>query len=277
MGGEPTILPDFAKYLGVADKYGWNMTISTSGILFSDYILQGLKQGVYSIHISPDAGTEETYYKIKGQRAYKRVWKNIGEYCKFSDSVFVRYILSSMNSSKEEVDAFVNMCMKNHVKNVVISAEHEAARGINDRIYWSYGEDEYKANAYMVKECMKYGLATHMYLAGMSEKNEKRVLKQFLDDGINELVDNGKLFIFGIGERGKQLIKQLKTAGGTISGFIDNYVKAENNEYCGVPQVEYSDIDKERDMILISPVNYKEIEKILNDLGYQNIYKLYLD
>ena len=276
-GGEPTILPDFAKYLRIADKNGWNMTISTSGILFSDYICQGLKQGFYSVHISPDAGTKETYYKIKGQCAFEKVWKNINGYCKTSEAVFVRYILFSMNSSKEEIDAFIDQCMKNHVKNVVISAEHEAVRGINDRIQWVYGEDEYKANAYMVKECVKHGFATHMYLSGMSKETENRVLTQFVDTGIRELVDNGKLFVFGIGKNGKQLIEQLVAAGAVVSGFVDNYAKVECNQYCGVPRVQYNDIDKERDAILISPANYKEIEKILDDLGYKNVYKLYLE
>lgn len=182
-----------------------------------------------------------------------------------------------MNSSKKEIDAFIDMCMKNHVKNVVISAEHEAARGINDRIQWSYGDYEYNANAYMVKECMKHGFATHMYLAGMSEKNENRVLRQFVNTGINALVDDGKLFVFGIGTMGKKLIEQLIAGGCIISGFVDNYVKAKNNEYCGIPQVEYDDIDKEKDVILVSLVNYKEIEKFLGDMGYKNIYKLYFD
>lgn len=205
------------------------------------------------------------------------MWENINEYCKLSEKVFVRYILSSMNSSKREIDRFIDMCEKNNVKNVVISAEHEAVRGINDRIWWHYGEDEYKANQYMAKECMKHGFATHIYLAGMSEENEKRVLNQLVNEGIKELIGNAKLFVFGIGDNGKRLIAKLIDAGAVISGFIDNYVRVEGNEYYGVRQVEYSSIDKENDVILISPGNYRKIEDSLIEYGYKKVYKLYLD
>jgi hypothetical protein len=275
-GGEPTVLPDFVTYLDSADRHKWNMTISTSAILFSENIALGLKKGLYKVHISPDAGTEETYYKIKGQHGYKKVWENINEYCRLSEKVFVRYILFSMNSSKEEIDKFVEMCLKNNVKNIVISAEHEAVRGITDRIHWSYGEDEYKANAYMVKECMKCGFATHVYLSGMSSKYENQVL-HYLAEGLNEFTNNGKVFVFGIGKNGKSLIQSLTAVGVTISGVVDNYVKMNEGEYQGIPQVEYGCIDKEKDTILISPDNYKEIEGILSEQGYKRVYNLYLD
>lgn len=276
-GGESTILPDFVKYLKAADKPGWKMTISSSAIIFSEYIASGLKKGIYSLHISPDAGTEETYYKIKGRNAFKKVWENIRRYCESSENVFVRYILFSLNSAKEEIDAFVNMCIKNNVTHVVISAEHEAAREIHDRIYWHYGEDEIQANTYLAIKCMKCGLATHLYLSGMSPENEKQVLSNLAVRGIQQLTDNGKVYIFGIGENGKRLIERLSAAGALISGFVDSYVKVKNNEYHNVPQVECCDIDKEKDSILISPDNYKEIEKTLVEYGYKNIYKFYLD
>ena len=62
----------------------------------------------FSVQISVDSGTAETYCKVKGQNGFSIVWNTIRNYCRSGKRVFVKYIMFSYNSSHKEIDAFIN-------------------------------------------------------------------------------------------------------------------------------------------------------------------------
>lgn len=126
-GGEPTLCSEFdeiAKFLG---KKKYKQAINSSGIIFSQTILDGLKNNTMSIQISPDAGTEETYQKIKKQNNFDKVWKNIKKYSEYNDALYVKYIFFSFNSNENDVRKFIKKCVENNVKNIVIDCESNSA------------------------------------------------------------------------------------------------------------------------------------------------------
>jgi pyruvate-formate lyase-activating enzyme len=107
------------------------------------------------LQISPDSGTKETYLKIKGQNGYERVWQNIKKYCKYPKNVFVKYIIFSFNSDKEEIIQFVQKCIESGVKNIVISPEAKSFRNDDDWEYGNITEKEIKAAALLNKLAVK--------------------------------------------------------------------------------------------------------------------------
>ncbi len=122
-GGEPTMCSEFEEIAEFFHKNKIRQAINSSGIIFSNTILEGLKDGSMSIQISPDSGTEETYKKIKRQNNFNKVWENIAKYAQYPDMLFVKYIFFSMSANETDVRKFIKKCIECGVKNIVIDCE----------------------------------------------------------------------------------------------------------------------------------------------------------
>lgn len=122
-GGEPTICSEFEDISSFLHQNGFRQAINSSGIEFSQTILEGLKDGSMSIQISPDSGTEETYSKIKRQNNFNKVWENIKKYAQYPDMLFVKYIFFSLSANELDIRKFIEKCIEYKVKNIVIDCE----------------------------------------------------------------------------------------------------------------------------------------------------------
>lgn len=128
-GGEPTICSEFEQIADFLHKNNLRQAINSSGIVFSNTILSGLKDGSMSIQISPDSGTEETYKKIKRQNNFYKVWENIKQYAQYPDMLFVKYIFFSLSANEHDIREFIRRCIECGVKNIVIDCESNSASG----------------------------------------------------------------------------------------------------------------------------------------------------
>ncbi len=132
-GGEPTICSEFEEIASFLHKNGFRQAINSSGIEFSQTILEGLKDGSMSIQISPDAGTEETYSKIKRQNNFNKVWENIKKYAQHPDMLFVKYIFFLLSANENDIRKFIEKCIECGVKNIVIDCESNSVSNPNCR------------------------------------------------------------------------------------------------------------------------------------------------
>lgn len=126
-GGEPTLCNEFEQIAKFALSNKYRQAVNSSGIIFSHTILDGLKDGSISIQISPDAGTSETYQKIKRQNNFNTVWENIKRYAQYPDMLFVKYIFFSLSANEYDVREFINKCIDSGVKHIVIDCESNTA------------------------------------------------------------------------------------------------------------------------------------------------------
>ncbi len=126
-GGEPTICSEFEEIASFLHSHYLRQAINSSGIVFSQTIFDGLKDGSMSIQISPDSGTEETYFKIKRQNNFYTVWENIKKYAQYPDMLYVKYIFFSMSANENDVRQFMTRCIEAGVKIVVIDCESGSA------------------------------------------------------------------------------------------------------------------------------------------------------
>jgi len=126
-GGEPTMCSEFEGLAQYIHENNIRQAINSSGIIFSETILNGLKDGSMSIQISPDSGTEETYVKIKRQNNFNKVWENIKKYAQYPDMLFVKYIFFSYSANENDVRKFIEKCVESGVKNIVIDCESNSA------------------------------------------------------------------------------------------------------------------------------------------------------
>ena len=149
-GGEPVICSEFEDIADFFHKNNIRQAINSSGIQFSQTILNGLKDGSMSIQISPDSGCEETYSKIKRQNNFNKVWENIKRYAQYPDMLFVKYIFLSMNKNEKEIRLFIQKCIESGVKNIVIDCESNSAN--NPRSIFGNITDEIVQLAVLMKK-----------------------------------------------------------------------------------------------------------------------------
>lgn len=125
-GGEPTLMQNFDE---IMDKVGLvgNRHFYTTCIKFSEKIAQYMeiaKNG--GIIVSLDAGTPETYKKIKGVDQFYKVIENFKKYyerSKYKNRVTLKYIVREDNCSEEEIDAFLQMIADNGLYNIQVMVD----------------------------------------------------------------------------------------------------------------------------------------------------------
>lgn len=174
-GGEPTILHEFDKLIDLFLEKGCkNIRINSSGIKYSKSIEKGLKQGAISLVISTDAGTKQTYEKIKQVKTYNKVWDNIRRYAKAAGDtnlLKVKYILyPPVNNNYEEIDKWFDEVIKNGVKAVSLSVEQ----------HW-YNENQpdftpeiYNQISYIEKRAKELDLDLEIYCEALAVLRENK-------------------------------------------------------------------------------------------------------
>ena len=176
--GEPTIHKQFEEILSKAFKLDAKIHVRTNGLLFSDILYKYLYYCKISVNISVDSGKKETYAKIKRVDCFDIVWKNIKKYRETGGEVQIKYIIFSYNSSKEEIEAFVNKCLEANINYVVISAE---LNSLHNRIGcdWEFGEKEFEAMLYLNELCRKQNIyvRTELYLTLEEQAKRFQILK----------------------------------------------------------------------------------------------------
>ena len=128
-GGEPTILPEFDKVIGLFLKNGFtNIRVPSSGIKYSRMIEKGISSGQLSVVVSIDCSSRETYKKIKQIDAYNTVCKNLKKYSKAqknSYNVISKYIIiPEVNDTYEEIDGWLKFNKENNIGIIVIDIEN---------------------------------------------------------------------------------------------------------------------------------------------------------
>ncbi|GEM_PF-1496544 len=128
-GGEPTLVNSFDGTVDFLSENRIRQIINTSGIRFSSSGEKALVRRTASVCISVDSGTNETYARVKQNHHCDDVWESIRRYAATGGAMVVKYIIFSMNSNLEEVEAFVGRCQKAGVRRIRISAD---ARSVFD-------------------------------------------------------------------------------------------------------------------------------------------------
>ena len=131
-GGECTELQEFDKIMDLLSKNHCKFTINSSGIKFNKKIEKNLKNKTLNLVISPDAGTKETYEKIKNVKMFDKVWENIKKYSKAQQNdehnefgkLKLKYvIIPDTNDNKYEFSEFIEKCVNINCHNIIIDIE----------------------------------------------------------------------------------------------------------------------------------------------------------
>lgn len=110
-GGEPTLLRDFDEHLEYFQSRRTRVFLFTNGLIYKQSVYDGLVDGtVRWAIVSLDAGTKNTYKKMKRSPKYNQVLENIARYSeagsKGGGNCSVKYIFHEDNSNDEDINGF---------------------------------------------------------------------------------------------------------------------------------------------------------------------------
>jgi organic radical activating enzyme len=110
-GGEPTLDPEFNNILQIVveDLKPLYLRFFTNSVKYSEKIQELLDQDKIYITTSIDAGSEETYKRIRGFQRINKVFDNLKKYSKLNPKkVTIKYIFTEGNYSTDEINQFIN-------------------------------------------------------------------------------------------------------------------------------------------------------------------------
>lgn len=111
-GGEPTLYP---KRKEVFQEFDGNwIGLFTNGYLYEPDWFELMNRKSSYVLDSIDAGTRETYLRIKGVDGFDRVRQNLKKYAEGSFGIVIlKYIfVPGVNDSPEDIDGFVDFCVE---------------------------------------------------------------------------------------------------------------------------------------------------------------------
>ena len=91
-----------------------DIRVYSNSIIYSDLIHKYLDQKKIILTTSTDAGTQYTYEKVRGvKKGFLNIFENLKKYnTKKNGNIIIKYILTSDNYSKNELDSFIKLIKK---------------------------------------------------------------------------------------------------------------------------------------------------------------------
>jgi pyruvate-formate lyase-activating enzyme len=106
--GEITISPYRDEILLLWKNNKWNGQILTNAAIYNQDIADLMSEKLVSLLISIDAGTRETFARVKGVDCFDKVKDNIRKYAETGGKINVKYIiLEGINDNDNDVKGFV--------------------------------------------------------------------------------------------------------------------------------------------------------------------------
>ncbi|MCL2185400.1 MAG: radical SAM protein [Treponema sp.] len=120
--GEITVSPYYKYIMNIWEKKNWCGRLITNALIFKDEISKLLKQKRISLNVSLDAGTEDTYFKIKGVNYFSKNIKTLKKYSEMDGNIELKYILlNNLNDNETDIFEFLNIAKQLNSSSVIIS------------------------------------------------------------------------------------------------------------------------------------------------------------
>ena len=173
--GEITIHPYKQRFYKLAEKRKANFY--TNGFIFDKELARILESNPKAkINISVDAGTPETWKRVKGFDNYKEVYSNLVDYHKASShsgQIELKYIvLPGINDSKKDYNEFIKLMKKLEVSRLIIARDTGTKYSISKKERL----DLLKSTVRLIDYCYRNNI--EVKLSFFSEKEEQGIFRR---------------------------------------------------------------------------------------------------
>jgi len=279
-GGEPVLLDNFDKIFEMVNEKMQPATtmVYTNAIKYNQTIEKYLKKGTIKLTTSIDAGTEETFKKVRGVKTLSKVLLNLKKY--FSEAkkgIVIKYILTEDNFSDLEINSFLKKIEENELQNCEfqISSDFTDENISKNKIFSAlklyFGLKRLGENICFVDYHLRPRLQDAIKDFILSDdKGFKKLLSDYNPNGLN-FENIKKVIIWGAGDTGRSIINDsfiLKKYGIKISSIVDSDHNLHEKKICGYSvKKPKSVLDYEDPIIIASTARYEEIQNYLNRIG----------
>ena len=266
-GGEPLLLKNFENILtDLTNRIKpFSNMIYSNAVKYSHVIEKYLKEDKAKLTTSIDAGNVETFKKVRGVKAFDKVFSNLKKYNDAAKkNIIIKYILTEGNYDKENLDGFIGKIKDYNLQNCSfqISADFKF-ENINQEVFFN--------TLYLYKNLKEFNnISTFLdyHLKPKIKKYIEEILKsenQELISNLNSLCDieklkNSNVIIWGAGDTGRELINKsslLKYYNIKINFFVDKY-KDENSKLNNILIKHPKDIQDDNSNIIIASTQFNE-------------------
>lgn len=256
MGGEPSVNSKLEKLYDFAIERDIPTLILSNGARYIPKIAEGIQKGLFSICLSPDAGSKETFIKVKGVDYFDKTWANIEKYCSLdSKNVSVKFILEKANL--DDVDNMIKKCVDNHVKKVTLSFDCYLLNNCD--------LDDFKIAARRFAQlCFENNIDLSVPSGYVPKELIAETLKRF-DNSFKLALDsiNSDIYLYGASDFLKSFLSRNDIDCNKVKGIIDSNAQLENSKICGIKIFSkeiLSNLEKTSSIIITVTHHQKEIK-----------------
>jgi molybdenum cofactor biosynthesis enzyme MoaA len=111
--GEIGVSPYRDEILEIAKKHNRRVQIFTNATVYIAQIASLMESDFARLVVSIDAGTPETYHRIKGVDCFEKVIDNLTKYAETKGQIELKYIIvDGVNDNERDIDGFVDLVVK---------------------------------------------------------------------------------------------------------------------------------------------------------------------
>jgi poly(ribitol-phosphate) beta-N-acetylglucosaminyltransferase len=275
-GGEPTLMDDFEDIfqLFTHKLKPKSNKLFTNAIIYSPLVEEYLRNGQLTITISTDAGTKETFKKVRGVDAFEKVFGNIRKYYDAAGGgVIIKYIFTDDNFDFEEIDNYLKQINKHELNkcDFQLSSDFKAQELNNEQAL---------SIIHIYKELIRNGANSCHFDDHLRPRWNRKVKEiyngnntqenafQLIADDFSRFKDKS-FIVWGAGQLGYMMVNEGHLLEKSkIAFFVDKDKKKHGKLLCDV-EIRHPDFVKEVDypIIIAASKFYNEIYAELVDMG----------
>ena len=282
-GGEPVLLDNFDKTFEFAtEKLNPISTmVYTNATKHNKTLEKYLVNKKIKLISSIDAGTDETFKKIRGVKMLDKVLTNLKRYFnKSKGGIIVKYILTDDNYSNSELRSFINKIKEYDLEKCEFQISSDfTSENLSKAQVYSALNLYFNLKKLGTENCFfDYHLRPRIQQAIKSFIiNNDREFNKFISNKHFNQVDFekiNKIIIWGAGDTGRNIINDsyiLKKYNIKIDFFVDKDPILQNKKINNVDVLKPKSVLDSKSRILIASTNfYEEIKKNLILMGVKD-------
>ncbi|WP_342212491.1 radical SAM protein [Roseibium aquae] len=280
-GGEPTALRDFDQVFSFAQERFQPKTqrIFTNALKYSPVIQAAVDERRVSLTTSIDAGTADTFEKIRRSSGMEKVFKHLQAYSRQSpDLVTIKYIFVSENHASMELDGFVDKIIAHDLQacSFLISTdfkiENEIFSYLDSIMYLFFRLQEIGVGAVSLDDHVFARLKERGF-AGLQAEETPDPDRKMIKDRIQKSLDRfagSDVILWGTGEFARRLLDNPSFRRNfNVIKVVDPSQTRHGMDFQGHTVRPVSDIGLDETNIVIGSVNF--YGEVFNELKRMQI------
>lgn len=290
--GEIAVHPKKNSYYDFIEENAASVAFFSNAGVFDERLAKILQMNQRNtMYTSIDAGTAETYQYIHGVgiNTFRQVAENLKKYRKYSENIFLKYIIIKENCEEKDLAGFIDLCRETGIKSIILAAD--------SRKTWNYHSappaEEYVVCAAirLIELAITNEISFNFFSYYFGENSMKEIYRRLpqnpeianAEKQLDKLLQAKKVIIYGAGVNLGNVMNQIEQLGlrkPDILWDIRGKKTAESGDvvtHMGYPLIypDFASLSSSSDVgILITIANSRVNEDLLASMqsyGFTNV------